>query len=211
MQLYALYGSNNVRKVQAVATALDLRLEMVWLSFAEREHLKPGFLALNPNHKVPVLVDGDFILWESNAITRYLCEQRPGNALYPSAPRPRAKVDQWLCWELAHYNQALGTLVWEAIAKPGFIGEPSDEAVANWAGVQLARYASVLESHLDGRRFVVGDAPTLADYALIHIEAFKDAVPFDWSPYPRLNAYYERMRVDPHWQSTAVDMARIAR
>ncbi len=211
MKLYAFYGSNNVRKVQAVAAALDLRLEMAWLSFAQRDHLKPGFLALNPNHKVPVLADGDFVLWESNAINRYLCAQRPGNTLYPTEPRARAEVDQWLCWELAHYNQALGTLVWETVAKPNFVGQPTDEAVATWAAGQLARFAAVLESHLEGRDFAVGDAPTLADYALIHIEAFKDATPFDWSPYPRLNAYYDRMRADPHWQTTAVDMSRIAK
>ncbi len=209
MKLYGLYGSNNFRKVQAVVHALDLPVQVEWLSFAERGHKTPEYLALNPNGKVPTLVDGDFVLWESNAINCYLCRQVPGNTLYPDDPRRRAEVDQWLCWELAHFNQAFGTLVWEAVAKPQFMDLPTDEAMADAAKAQLARFSAVLDGHLDGRRTVVGDGVTLADYALIHIEAFKDRVPFDWSAYPRVNAYFDRMRGDPHWQATAVDMSKM--
>lgn len=211
MKLYGLYGSGNVRKVQAVADALELPLQMEWLSFPEGEHKSARYLALNPNGKVPTLVDGDLVLWESNAINRYLCSKVPGNSLYPDDPGQRAGVDQWLAWELAHYNQAFGTLAWETVAKPRFMNLPPDEAIAAWATEQLARYAAVLEAHLDGRRTVLGDGVTLADYALIHIETFKDMMPFDWSPYPRLNAYYERMRADAHWQATAVDMSQVGR
>jgi glutathione S-transferase len=61
----------------------------------------------------------------------------------------------------------------------------------------------VLDQHLATRDYAVGNAITIADYSLIHLEGFKEAVPFDWSPYPNLNAYYERMRTVPHWARTA--------
>ena len=78
-----------------------------------------------------------------------------------------------------------------------------DQGLVAWAQRELARWAPVLESHLKGRQYVVGDGITLADYSLIHVETFKEAVPFDWSPYPNVNAYYERMRAVPHWAKTA--------
>jgi glutathione S-transferase len=67
----------------------------------------------------------------------------------------------------------------------------------------LARFAPVLDAHMKGRGFVAGEGVTLADYSMIHLESFKEAVPFDWSPYPHLNAYYERIRKNEHWAKTA--------
>ncbi|MEK7836111.1 MAG: glutathione binding-like protein, partial [Pseudomonadota bacterium] len=60
-----------------------------------------------------------------------------------------------------------------------------------------------LESHLIGRSYLVGESITLADYSVTHVEMFKEAIPFDWSPYPNINKYYERMRTVPHWAKTA--------
>ncbi|MBL4594334.1 MAG: glutathione S-transferase family protein, partial [Flavobacteriales bacterium] len=64
-------------------------------------------------------------------------------------------------------------------------------------------FAAVLNKHLEGRMYMVGDNLTLADYSMIHVEFFKDAIPFDWTPFPHLNAYFERMRQSPHWLATA--------
>ena len=108
-----------------------------------------------------------------------------------------------MCWELAHYNKALGTLAFETVAKPNFMRVEPDAGRVRIAQEDLARFAPVLDSHLKGRRHAVGDCITLADYALIHLEAFQSMVPFDWSPYPHLNAYYEHMRAVPHWAQTA--------
>ena len=204
MELYALRGSNNVRKVAAVIGHLGLDVAVRWLDFRRGEHKQPAYLALNPNGKVPTLVDGDFVLWESNAIARYLCRKVPGNALYPDDPRLQTDIDRWLAWELAHYNQQLGLLAWETVAKPVFLKQEPDPVLVAWSSRALAGHAALLDRHLDGRSHAVGDSVTLADYALVHIEQFKDKVPFDWSPYANLNAYYARMADDPHWAATAV-------
>lgn len=204
MKLYGLAGSGNVRTVLAVANRLGISLDVEFLDVFAGELATPEFMALNPNKKVPVLVDGDFVLWESIAIAKYLCAQVEGQTLYPQGMRAQAEVDQWLCWELAHYNQAFGSLAWESVALPKFFGKEGNQAVSDDCVEKLKRYAGVLEAHLEGRNYMVGDDITLADYAIIHIEFMKEAVPFDWSPYPNVNAYYERMRVTPHWKSTAV-------
>jgi glutathione S-transferase len=152
---------------------------------------------------VPTLVDGDLTLWESNAINQYLVEKSNDLKLFPRNLALRADITRWQSWKLAHFNQAFGTLGLEAVAKPSFMNIPGDEAIINWAQQQLTRFATVLNNHMQGRNYVVGDSITLADYSMIHVEFFKEAIPFDWSPYPHLNDYFERMRQSPAWAATA--------
>lgn len=203
MKLYKAVGSPNCRKVEAALRHLDLPVDIEYVDFFSGEMKRPGFLQLNPNGMVPVLKDGDFVLWESNAIMQYLAERAGDRQLFPSDPRKRADVVRWQCWELTHYNKALGTLVWESIVKPNYLDAKPDEAVAAWATEHLKRFAPALDAHLVERRYLVGDALTIADYSVAHLEMFKEEVPFDWSAYPHLNAYYGRMRADPHWAATA--------
>lgn len=203
MKLYYVVGSPNCRKVHAAINHLGLNVELEYLDFFAGDVQNADFLAINPNGMVPALCDGDYALSESNAIMQYLADTVPGNTLFPRDARTRADIVRWQCWELAHYNKALGVLSWETVAKPNFMGGQPDAAIVNWAKEGLARFAPVLEAHLKGRTHMVGDGMTLADYSVAHIEMFKEAVPFDWSPYPNLNRYYERMRAAPHWASTA--------
>jgi len=112
---------------------------------------------------------------------------------------------RWQCWELTHFNQAFGTLAFESVAKPSFMDMPSNEAVIAWSQEQLTRFAIVLNEHLQGRSYLVGDSITLADYSMLHVEFFKEAIPFDWTPYPNINEYFERLRQLPHWVETMPD------
>ena len=203
MKLYYIVGSPNCRKVHAVINHLGIKAEIEYLDFFAGDLKTPDYLGINPNGMVPALRDGDFALWESNAIMQYLADKAPGNTLFPKGEKTRADIVRWQCWELAHYNKAFGTLAFETVAKPNFMKMDPDPGTVNWAKRELARFAPVLDSHLKGRAHVVGDSITLADYSLIHVEMFKEAISFDWSPYPNLNAYYERMRAVPHWAKTA--------
>ena len=204
MKLYYVQGSPNCRKVHAVINHLGIKVDFAYLDFFAGDLATEEFGRINPNRMVPVLVEGDFKLWESNAIIQYLAEQVPGNSLFPQDPKMRAEVNRWLCWELAHYNQALGTLSFEAVAKPNFLQMETNQPLVDWCKERLGRYAPVLEAALQGRNYLVGDGPTLADYAVAHQESFVEAVPFDWTPYPNVIAFYHRMRSNPHWASTAV-------
>ena len=212
MKLYIVVGSPNCRKVQAVSNSLGLEVEIEHLDFFNGDLMTPEFLHLNPNHMVPTLVDGDLSLWESNAIMQYLADQVPGNSLFPQAPKIRADIVRWQCWELAHYNKALGLLAFETVGKPVFLKQEPDAGAVAWAQQELAIFAPVLEAHLDGRNFIVGDNLTLADYSVAHVEVFKDEVPFDWSGYPNISSYYQRMHDEPNWASTAPpNMAEMGR
>ena len=203
MKLHLVVGSPNSRKVLAVVKHLGLSVETQYRDFFAGDLRTPAYLAINPNGMVPVLTDGAFTLWESNAIMQYLADRAGSDALFPRDPQRRADVVRWQCWELAHFNKAFGTLAFETIAKPRFNLGPTNAGLVESAFESLARFAPVLERQLDGRHYVVGDAITIADYALIHLETFKDAIAFDWSPYPNVNAYFERMRRVDHWARTA--------
>jgi glutathione S-transferase len=76
------------------------------------------------------------------------------------------------------------------VAKPGFMGLPADEFLVGWAQQELARFAPVLDAAVHGRDYLVGAQPTLADISVAHLEGFQPAVPFDWAPFPALNAYF---------------------
>jgi len=74
-------------------------------------------MAINPNGSVPTLVDGELVLWESNAIMQYLADKVPDSGLFPQNPQLRADVARWQFWELAHFNRAFGTLAFEEWAR----------------------------------------------------------------------------------------------
>jgi len=203
MELYTVVGSPNCRKVEAVVNKLGIKLDHHYLDFFEGEHRLPEHLARNPNGKVPCLVDGEFTLWESNAINQYLCDRFNGESLLPRDPRGRADVMRWLCWEMNHFNRALSAMLFETVIKPNFgLGE-SNHDIIQASTQELGRFAPVLEGHLSTRKFLVGDRLTIADYAVIHLEGFLDKLPFDWSPYPSVSAYFAHMRKDEAWAKTA--------
>jgi glutathione S-transferase len=203
MKLYYVVGSPNCRKVHAVIDHLDLEVQFEYRDFFTGELRLPEYLDINPNAMVPTLVDGDLVLWESNAIIQYLADRGLESALFPRDPKRRADIARWQHWELAHFNKAFGVLAFEAVAKPNFLNAQPDAGLVRWSQGELARFAQVLNRALEGRDYLVGDSITLADYAVIHLEGFKSAVPFDWQPYENLNAYFSRMAAVPHWMCTA--------
>lgn len=203
MRLYSVVGSPNSRKVEAVVNLTGLPVEVSYLDFFTGDLRQPDYLALNPNGMVPTLVDDGLVLWESNAIIQYLADKAGAEALFPTAPARRADIVRWLCWELAHYNRALGVLAFEAVAKPGFgLGATNQPAVAI-AQAELGRFAPILEAQMRDRHWIAGDGPTIADIALLHLEGFMPMVPFDWSPFPAIRAYAERIRGLDAWTRTA--------
>jgi glutathione S-transferase len=109
MKLHTFVGSPNGRKVEAVIHHLKANVEIVHHEFPAG--LKTAeFRRINPNAKTPVLVDGDFVLWESNAIMQYLADTHRDEHLSPKNAKVRADIARWQFWEQRHFNRALGTL-----------------------------------------------------------------------------------------------------
>ncbi|MBI4273961.1 MAG: glutathione S-transferase family protein [Rhizobiales bacterium] len=203
MKLHSVVGSPNCRRVEAVANHLGQKLDIEYHDFFAGDLRKPEYLALNANGMVPLLADGAFTLWESNAITQYLADKAGSDTLFPRDPQRRADVVRWQCWELSHFNKAFGTLAWETVAKPTFNLGPTNHALVEIMRDNLKRFAAVLDRHLADRDYLVGNGITIADYSMITPEKFKEAIPFDWAPFANVNAYFERMRKVEHWTRTA--------
>lgn len=203
MKLHTFVGSPNSHKVQAVVSHLGLEIQVEYHDFVGGHLRTANYLALNPNGMVPLLVDGAFRLWESNAIMQYLADTADNDALFPRDPQKRADVVRWQFWEVAHFNKAFGLLAFETVAKPKLKLGATNNSLVETVQADLARFAPVLERHLGGRQYVVGEDITIADYSMIPFESYRPAVPFDWSPYPNINAYFDRVRKVEHWVRTA--------
>jgi glutathione S-transferase len=166
MKLYVNPMSPNVRRVRLTAAVLGLRLEEERIDFTKGAHKSPEYLALNPNGAVPTLVDGDFVLTESRAIMQYLASKAPESGLLPRDEQARADVTRWQFWDAAHFSPQLGTLTFQKIIKPLMrLGEP-DQPKVEEAIVNIRRFGAVLDQHLGGKQYLVGNALTVADLTI---------------------------------------------
>ncbi|MFA9469427.1 MAG: glutathione S-transferase family protein [Deltaproteobacteria bacterium] len=160
MKLYTNLFSPNARKVHAVASELGIELETQTLDLRAGEQRTPEYLALNPNGKVPTLVDGDTVLWESNAIMCYLAG-RGDTELWPKSAK-RYDILRWMFWESNHLTSALNRLFFQKF----FNRDNPDQGVIDRATKDFRKYAEVLDAQLANNAHVTGDTLTLADFAI---------------------------------------------
>jgi glutathione S-transferase len=153
------------RKVCALARHLQAPVEFVYLDLRKGEHRTPAYLALNPNGKVPTLVDGERTLWESDAILCHL-SQRTGAGLWPEEPAGQIEVLRWLSWGAQHFNRVAGELYFQYVIRPRFDLGPLDAAAVETAQADFRTYAAVLDGHLRGREWLAGEEMTVADFAV---------------------------------------------
>jgi glutathione S-transferase len=200
MKLYNVNLSPNTLRVRAVAKELGIDLEIVDLDFRKGENKTPSYLAINPNGKVPALVDGDFVLWESRAINAYLAGLKPERGLYPDDLKKRAVIDQWSYWQSIHLGPAIQRVVLERFLKRLFgMGEPDQNAIE--AGLkEVAQFLPVLDANLAGKDWIAGDL-SLADFAVASTFIYRKpaGIPLDGNP--NVAAWIERMEARPSWQA----------
>src|SRR5471032_1293489 len=116
MRLYHHPASSNSRRVMLAALHMGTPLEVTEVNLMSPEDRR-RLEVLNPNSKVPVLQDSDFILWESCAIMQYLADRTHGQTLYPDNILVRADINRWMLWACQHFSPALSTVVWEKLWK----------------------------------------------------------------------------------------------
>lgn len=193
MKLYDFAFSPNCRKVRAVANELGVALEYVHVNLVKGESRREPFLAVNPNGRVPVLVDDDLVLWESNAIIAYLATKHPGPMpLIPKEPRDRAEVDRWLAWQLAHLGPSISKVAFERIVKK-LTGQGAPDAAMIEAGTaDFARLSGILDAALNGKEYVAGRL-SIADFALASHYSIASTCGLDVTPFPRVNAWLGRI------------------
>src|SRR3954453_22836927 len=156
MKLYNSNFSPNALRVRAVAAELAIPLEIVEVDLRKGENKTASYLAINPNGKVPALVDGDFMLWESRAINAYLASLRPEHGLYPDDTRKRALIDQWSYWQAIHLGPAIQRVAFERSMKSKFgMGEPDEKIIATHLK-EADQFLPVLDASLAGKEWVAG-------------------------------------------------------
>ncbi|XP_013101406.1 glutathione S-transferase 2 [Stomoxys calcitrans] len=188
MDLYYLSDSPPCRAVLLTAKALGIELNKIPLDFEAEEHLKPEFVQINPQHTVPTLVDGDFILWESRAIMIYLVEKygQEDDPLYPKCPEKRALINQRLYFDMGtlfgsyidyYYPQMLEK-------KPG-----NPELLP-----KLEKAMEFLDIFLSNSDYAAGDTMTLADLAFLVSVSSMEVVDFDIKRYENVYKWYENIK-----------------
>ncbi|MCC6214650.1 MAG: glutathione S-transferase family protein [Polyangiaceae bacterium] len=203
MKLYQNPRSSNARKVVMTAQILGVPLELQTIDLAKGEQMKPEFLAINPMHAVPVLVDGDFALPESHAIMIHLCERTPGQELLPTEARARATVLRWMFWCSNHFSPPIGGLMFERVLKGLRGGGGADEAQVARHERALRPLAELLDAELARRAYVAGDSLTLADLAIAAPLMYAAPAQLPLDGLPHLAAWRERVEALPAWQETS--------
>lgn len=192
MKLYQLPFSPACQKVVALAHEVGVPLELSNLDLFKGAARTPAMLAKNPNGKVPILEDGDFVLWESTAMLTYIATKAGRGDLAPTGPRERAEVERWLAWEGAHFGPAIRKVAFERIVKKlAGLGAP-DEAAVKLGMDEFATRAGVLEQSLGTNEYLCGPL-TIADFGLAPYAALAGDCGLDFTPYPKAKAWLARM------------------
>jgi glutathione S-transferase len=202
MKLYSFPFSPNARRARMAAILLGSEVELVNVDLTKGEQRKPEFLKLNSNGRVPVLVDDGLVLWESNAISAYLADKKPGNTLYPSEPRARADVHRWMFWAASHWAPAFGALNFENMLKALFkLGDPDPVQVKRQEDF-LRTFAAVLDGHLAGRNWLCGSVLTLADVSVAAPLMMTGPAKAPVQTFKNLQAWFARVQELDAWKKT---------
>jgi glutathione S-transferase len=159
----------------------------------------PDYAALNPNMKVPTLVDGDLVLWEASAIMAYLCN-KVGSNMWPSRdPAEQIEVLRWLSWNDCHWAPAVGPFYFEHVVKMTFrFGKPDTEALKAKVG-DLVKYAKVLDEHLEGRAYAACGRLTIADFQLASMATDWRESEMPFESFPNIVRWLDGLMRIPAW------------
>ncbi|GFE82645.1 glutathione S-transferase [Steroidobacter agaridevorans] len=188
MKLYEFAPTRSIRARWALQE-LDVPFEAVEIKLLEGAGQTPEYLALNPTGKVPTLVDGDFVVTESVAIVVYLAEKYPEKALLPTDIKQRTQLNRWMLFIVTELEQPMWRIARNSFLYPEEQRQPTDIEIAKG---EFRTMAAVLEKHMQGREFLVGDKVSVGDFIA--------AYTLDWGnevglldQCPTLLAYMQRM------------------
>jgi glutathione S-transferase len=213
IELYVFPPSPRAFKVMALAEHLGLDVTIRMTDLLKGEQKTPQYAAMNPNMRMPTLKDGDYVLWESEAILQYLAGEKPDSGMLPQDERGRLDVTRWQFWDLHHWDPHCATFLFENILKPMVLkaGDPDQAALAK-GGELFHRSAAVLDGQLKGKRWVTGDKLTVADFGLGAPLNYAEMAHLPLEPYGEIRRWFAALAALPAWQKTraATTLARPA-
>ncbi|XP_058791252.1 glutathione S-transferase 1-like [Phymastichus coffea] len=196
IDLYYVPGSSPCRAVRLVAAAVGVELNLKLTDLMAKEHLKPEFIKMNPQHTLPTLDDNGFYLWESRAICTYLIDKySQDDSLYPKDPKQRAIINQRLYFDLDCLYNSFADYLYPQM----FGGAPADPEKLKKCYESL----DTLEKFLEGRSYVAADHMTVADLALVTSVSNFTIIDFDLTPYKNTLAWLDKIKAEaPNYEGT---------
>ena len=194
LKLWGRANSSNLKKVTWLCEEIGLTYNRIDAGMSFGVVNTPEYRKLNPNGLVPTIDDEGFILWESNAIVRYLAAKHAAGTLWPTDLKVRADADRWMDWCTSTLWPAFRPVFWNLIRTPADKRSQKeiDEGARN-TGELLAR----LDGCLAGRKFVAGDQLTIGDIAFGPVVYLVQNVPFDRPKLANYDAWYARISERP--------------
>jgi glutathione S-transferase len=194
LRIWGRISSINVQKVVWCAEELGLAYERIDAGGKFGRNDSAEYLAMNPNGLVPVIDDDGFVLWESNAIVRYLCERERAHALWPENARARADADRWLDWQATSFTPATRDAFWNLLRTP----EPQRDAAAiESSRVKSEKCAGILEAHLAKRTYMCGEAFCAADIVVGAAAHRWLNMPIARTSRPNIERWYQLLKSRP--------------
>lgn len=197
MTLYHNPYSQHVRRVAALLEETAIPYEPVHVAMNEGAQMAPDYLAVNPNHQVPTLIDGEVKIHESNAILRYLCHKHALVDWYPKDPAFRASVDQWLDWNQSRLSQPVIDIVLNKV----FMGDDADQEAIVRGEANMIELTSILGAALERSDYLAGNSATIADLSVasnISQLQLADALP----DHRAIRGWYQRVCAIPGFEKT---------
>ena len=186
MTLYDMELSGNCYKVRLLASLLGMRLERIAVNLRTAENRSPTFLALNPRGEIPVLVDGDTVVWDSHAILVYLAGKHDGGHWYPDAPAARARVQQWMA--VAAHEIQYGVAAARAVSLFGRQGDIDTMRATGTRALEL------IDRRLGDSAWLAGDQVSLADVACYPYLSCAPDGGFVLDAYPHILRWFHQLR-----------------
>jgi glutathione S-transferase len=197
LKLWGRTNSINVQKVLWALAELNLPYERIDAGLQFGVVNEPSYRKMNPNGRVPTIEDDGFVLWESNAIVRYLSAQHGAGTLCPNDPRRRADADRWMDWATGTVAPALTPVFWGLIRTPP---EKRNTALIEAEAEKAAQAFQVLEQGLEGRDYAAGKAFTMGDIPLGAFVYRWYALAVKRPALDRVEAYYKRLQQRPAYR-----------
>jgi len=197
LKLWGRINSINVQKVLWALAELKVPYKRTDAGLQFGVVNEPFYRRMNPNGRVPTIEDDGFVLWESNAIVRYLSAKHGAGTLWPDDLRQRADADRWMDWATSTVAPALTPVFWGLIRTPP---EKRNMAAIEADAEKVGQAFQVLEQSLEGRDHVAGGHFTMGDIPLGTFVHRWYALAVKRPKLPRVEAYYERLRQRPSYQ-----------
>ncbi|XP_075222371.1 glutathione S-transferase 1-like [Lycorma delicatula] len=190
VELYHFAPSAPSRAALLAARAVGITIDIKVIDLFQKEHLKPDFVKLNPQHTVPTLKDGDFVLWDSHAIASYLVQlYGKDDKLYPKNPQQKALVDQRLYFDLGVLYSRIRDICFPVL----FLGET---LVSEEKKLSLEEALGWVDTFLTGRPWLAGTEMTIADCACAASISSIIAVGYDISKHKKTYEWYEKCKIE---------------